>query len=477
MFKRVMMILLMVLAAGVAVAQQRPVRKGSGSTTDWPRFRGPNGDCTSDEKGLLREWPKEGPKVLWRFTLGTGWSPPSVAGNDLIIHSMDAPGEVVYCLDATTGKKRWDYGYKLGAPTWQWGVGWDKGGPRGTPSVTDKYVVTLGILGNLFCLDRKNGHVVWKKDFLEGKEAKNPGDWKGFCHSPLVVSNAVVLEQGNADCLALDVATGKELWHYKKDSRADRRGGGGQSPTVARFNNQECVVFVANAKLTALRVSDGKEVWSFEHLPSGRVSNIPTPVVSGNYIFDIPDLDSPVMVEVQRDKPPFPAHIAWKKDFVSMNYYHNLVAYNGYLYGFWTEVDLSSVSDLTRSPFDLVCLDMKTGKEMWREKNFPQPVSIIEADGLLFARCHQTLMLIEATPKGYRLKGKMTKLHDKINVANSVGLVDWVSPVLSNGKLYVRLPSELLCLNVAGPKAKAGTKPAPATPEPADDAEANPPAP
>ena len=37
---------------------------------DWPQYYGPRRDGTSTEKGLLRAWPKEGPKVLWTVPLG-----------------------------------------------------------------------------------------------------------------------------------------------------------------------------------------------------------------------------------------------------------------------------------------------------------------------------------------------------------------------------------------------------------------------
>ena len=49
---------------------------------DWPQWRGPNRDGISQEKGLLKEWPKEGPKLLWKFEeAGSGYSTPAVVGD------------------------------------------------------------------------------------------------------------------------------------------------------------------------------------------------------------------------------------------------------------------------------------------------------------------------------------------------------------------------------------------------------------
>src|SRR6188768_2798300 len=47
----------------------------SASANDWPQFRGARRDGISKETGLLKEWPAEGPKLLWKATdLGHGYS-------------------------------------------------------------------------------------------------------------------------------------------------------------------------------------------------------------------------------------------------------------------------------------------------------------------------------------------------------------------------------------------------------------------
>ena len=49
---------------------------------DWPQWRGPQRDGISQETGLLKAWPKEGPKLVWQVdTLGFGYSTPAVSGD------------------------------------------------------------------------------------------------------------------------------------------------------------------------------------------------------------------------------------------------------------------------------------------------------------------------------------------------------------------------------------------------------------
>ena len=48
---------------------------------DWPQWRGPDRNARSKETGLLKSWPKGGPRLVWKARgLGLGYSTPSVAG-------------------------------------------------------------------------------------------------------------------------------------------------------------------------------------------------------------------------------------------------------------------------------------------------------------------------------------------------------------------------------------------------------------
>src|SRR6187455_2605824 len=70
---------------------------------DWPQWRGPNRDGLSQEKGLLKEWPKEGPKLLWRISdAGSGYSTPAVVGDRIyLLGNEGMENESVRALSAT----------------------------------------------------------------------------------------------------------------------------------------------------------------------------------------------------------------------------------------------------------------------------------------------------------------------------------------------------------------------------------------
>src|SRR5215467_7011440 len=58
------------------------------AANDWPQWRGPERTGISKETGLLKEWPADGPKLLWQAKdIGDGYSTPAVVGDRLYVIS------------------------------------------------------------------------------------------------------------------------------------------------------------------------------------------------------------------------------------------------------------------------------------------------------------------------------------------------------------------------------------------------------
>jgi outer membrane protein assembly factor BamB len=80
--------------------------------TDWPGYLGPRRGATSTEKGLLRSWPTEGPKVLWTAPLGGGFAGPAVSrGKVYLLDRDDTVGDILRVYDFATGKELWTFNY------------------------------------------------------------------------------------------------------------------------------------------------------------------------------------------------------------------------------------------------------------------------------------------------------------------------------------------------------------------------------
>ncbi len=435
--------------------------------SDWPQFQGPQGDGSSPERGLLRSWPDVGPRVLWRAKIKPGWGSPVVVGNEVYLgwtEELRGEKETIACLTASEGKMQWKHTYEVG-PYWKRNIGWARGGFRSSPCVAGDHVFTLGAVGHLHCLDRHSGEVNWSRNLWE---EWNPSGEKGYVFSPLAVDGKLLLwysdgvSPANENrprfdndphgffvlCQALDAATGKLAWEFRETHRGESRLGEGQTPAVADFAGEPCLIVNGNAELKALRIRDGKQVW--QYAGSGnrmRGTTIPTPLVLPRHIVSIPDADPMQVIELDRASPKTSARTLWEKQLEIYCPIHQFRHHEGYLYGFAGEIKGADERVASESALNLVCVELATGEVKWTQGGFRAGVSLTLADGLLFVRSYQTLRLIEATPEAYRQLGE-AKTHDVWKP--TLNLLDFSLPVLSRGRLYIRTPDELLCYDVAG---------------------------
>ena len=162
---------------------------------DWPEWRGPRRDAVSTETGLLKEWPKEGPRLVWQAKdIGDGYATPSVAGNRIyVLSNRGMDNEFVQALSTLDGKQVW--ATRLGR------VGNPDQMPsfpaaRSTPTVDGGLLYALGSDGDLACVETASGAIRWRKS-LRADFGGAPGK-SGYTESPLVDGEAVVVTPGGA---------------------------------------------------------------------------------------------------------------------------------------------------------------------------------------------------------------------------------------------------------------------------------------
>lgn len=258
---------------------------------DWPQWMGQNRDAVWTETGIVKELPKDGPKVLWRTPIHAGYSGPAVADGKVYItdrvlskgltnpadpfdnKTRVAGTERVVCLDAKTGKEHWVYEY-----TCPYQISYPAG-PRCTPTVHGGKVYTLGAMGDLFCLDAADGTLIWAKNFPKAYGAKVPM-W-GFCGHPLVYKNLLICIVGGEGSLAVafDKDTGKEVW---KNLTAKETGY--SSPTLITLDGKDQVVIWSGQAINGLDPTSGKELWSVGLEPMFGMA-IMCPRLSGDKLF------------------------------------------------------------------------------------------------------------------------------------------------------------------------------------------------
>lgn len=450
------------------------------AVADWPHWAGPWGDCTTGEKGLLKEWPKAGPPVLWRIAIGTGSNHPSVSGGDLCFAQLedDAEHETVKCLDANTGKEKWSHTYEV-PPVYT--VGWGELGVRATPTITDKYVYEVGTFGDAFCFERQSGKIVWQHNlreespYLDGSLAGNGNlEWKGFNGSLMPNGDKIVMfywQGGNPaipawaktdvtdkmQVFAFDLLTGKRAWKFEETCAPGCRGPGlvTRSGLPLVFNNDDCVLIHGNRQWKILRRADGKQVWSWEcsgpnEAPAWASGDV-RPVGPNLYMDELNGWQK-ALVECDFSEGHPQPKVLWTGNEVH-EAVTPFVIVDGHIYGFWVDKREEAWA-LGGSPgkanFSLRCTELKSGKLQWSKPGFRMGLSLSAADGRIYVRSHQTLTLIEANPAAYVEKGRIENVHALKNTGprSQKGLLDWSMPVIARGRMFIRTPGEMICYDI-----------------------------
>lgn len=175
-------------------------------TKDWPHYLGPNYDLQPQLKAFAAKSASD----LWRAQVKTGMCSISVA--DGLVYTMGNNGtkdkkaearDIVYCLDASTGEIKWTFDYAC-----QLDPRLHPGGPSATPTVHDGKVYTCSKFGHLYCLDARTGAKVWE---YSAEHYKPRAPWWGFAASPTIIGDVVIYNIGDRG-LALDRATGEVIW-------------------------------------------------------------------------------------------------------------------------------------------------------------------------------------------------------------------------------------------------------------------------
>ncbi len=402
------------LGAGVmASGQAKP-------SVDWPQWQGPERNGISKETGLLAQWPAGGPPVVWTASdLGGGYGSIAVKGDRIYLQGMKGSNSIVSALNRADGKAVWSK--TLGASASN-----DQGdGPRSTPTVDGDHGERIYVLtenGDLACL-KADGTSVWQRNILKDFGGHNLR-WL-ISESPLIDGNNLIVTPGGrgAGMVALDKMTGKTVWTSKELSDT----AGYSSPIVADVQGVRTLMTLTSSAGVGVRASDGKLMWRYERA-ANNVANITTPVFDKetNKVFYTSAYDTGAALlglsaqngEVKATEIYFTRNMK--------NHHGGVVRVNDYLYGFSDSI--------------LTCLEFATGKPVWRDRSVGKG-SLMYADGNLYIQGENNVMgLVEATPSGYKEKGRF-QIPDQ-------GPPSWAHPVVSDGRLYVRNQGTLTAYDI-----------------------------
>jgi outer membrane protein assembly factor BamB len=401
---------------------------------DWPGYLGPQRDSTSTEKGLLRSWPREGPKVLWTAPIGIGYGGPAVSsGKVYLLDRDDNVGDNLRCFDLSNGAELWNFSYsaseRLNHP-----------GSRSTPIVDGNNVYTCGPLGDLYCLSTSTHKPVWNKNVWKDFGGAQLPMWR-ITQNPLIYGNLLIVapQTPQAGVVAYNKLTGEVKWK----SAALPGNVGYVSPSIVKVGKEDHLVMItasmgrgataSGGVVNGLDPLSGKVLWTY----GGWQCSIPVPhavdagegrvLITGGYNAGA----AMIKIEKKENGSFGVAELFKTREFGSHT--QPPILYKDHFYVQYTTNERSD---------GLVCMSMD-GKIKWKTGQEPafNKGGAILADGLLLVvDGSKMLYLIDPDPSGFKPLASAELLGPGEN---------WAPLALADGKLLIRDQKNLKCLKVA----------------------------
>ena len=420
---------------------------------DWPQWQGPDRNAVSKEKGLLQEWPNDGPPLVWTAKdLGGGDSMPSVAAGRIYGMSNRGDDEVVWAISESDGKPVWTTPLRR-ATAQQFPQSQE--GPSCTPTVDSDRLYVIGLSGDISCVQAADGKVVWHRSMIDDFGGRPPM-WS-FRESPLVDGDKVICTPGadEAMMVALDKLTGKTIWKTKMPAaaappsanaggpggfgrgfgRGPQAGAAYASAIAIEFGGQRQYVQFAAKAVIGVAAADGKFLWRYDKPANFMGLNIATPLYQDGTIFASSAYGAGgglVKLTKEADGSIQAHEVYFSKRM--QNHHGGLVVVDGAIFG----------AHGGNEGGNIACLDLKTGEQLWsqRTEGLVKKGSVALADGRVYYRQEDgPMLLVEPSKTGYIERGRFKQ-------PTRTQLPAWAHPVIANGKLYIRDQDTLFCYDV-----------------------------
>ena len=390
------------------------VSDGRTTRVEWPGFRGAARDGIVRDVRISTDWAKSPPVQVWRRPIGPGWSSFAVHGDLLYTQEQRGDDEIVACYRVSTGEPVWRHGYP--ARFWEPGSG---AGPRGTPTLSNGRVYTVGATGILNALDAATGALAWTRNAAADAEVENPG-W-GFASSPLVVNDLVIVA-ASGRLAAYDVATGQPRWF------GPTGGLGYSSPHLMTIDGVAQILLLRGSRSTSVAPADGTLLWEHRWQPGAGMLQ-PALTAEGDVLIAAADTMGGAGIRrlgVARGPAGWTLEERWTSRGLKP-YFNDFVVHQDHAFGFDGSI--------------LASIDLLDGARKWKGGRYGngQLVLLPEQNLLLVLSEEGELALVGATPDQFTELARFQVLDGKT----------WNHPVLVGDILLVRNGEEMAAFRLA----------------------------
>ncbi len=378
------------------------------------KWRGPNSNGIYNETGLLKNWPGDGPQLLWHSdSLGLGHSSPVFANDKIFVSGMEDSIGYIFCLDLK-GKLIWKSSY---GPEFTESYP----GARTSPVVAADDLYMYSAMGNIVCMDANSGSEKWKKNAFTDFDGENikwgvtetlviDGD-KLYCTPGGKTNNLVALNRHNGDLIWTSAGEGEKSAYC--------------SPLLIELPARKLLVTMTENHILGVDAANGKKLWSYEQTNRWSVhANTPLYHDGGLLCFSGYGRGA-VKLKLLADGSSVSKE--WFSEELDSRM-GGAVLVDGYVYG---------SGDNNRS---WKSLNWKTGEIGYSSTDIAKG-AVIYADGLLFCYSERgELAMVEANPSTFKILGTT-----KITLGSEQ---HWAHPVINNGQLFIRHGNTLMAFKI-----------------------------
>jgi outer membrane protein assembly factor BamB len=398
---------------------------------NWPQWRGPKMNGVSAETNLPLKWnvapadsaDQKDENIAWKLALpGLSGATPIIWGDNIFINAVDGDTIQMWCVNKKTGQPVWKRDLGAGGAA----------NPRlyrkqnmssPSPATDGTHIYVMTGTGLLRAFDF-NGKELWLRDIQKDYGAFGL-NW-GYASSPLLYEDSLyvqVLHGMKTDdpsyVLRLDKKTGKTIWKVERPTDAIRESPDAYTtPAIVKPGGKPELVIIGGDCVTGHDLATGKELWRAnglnpENNPAWRI--VASPLIEGDIVYAF-----------TRQKPTLAIRAGGRGDVTES---HRLWA-------------LERSSDVPTPVTDgqylyivhdrgiVFCYDAKTGAEIYggqRIKPAIYSASPVLADGKIYATSEEGVTTV--------LKAGPTF---EILAENTVNDYTLASPAISDGQIFIR---------------------------------------
>lgn len=410
---------------------------------DWPQFLGPARNAfVADTVALARQWPSDGPKVLWSLELTAGHAGAAVKGAMVYILDYAATadkttqGDLLRCFSLADGREIWRYWYAVPIKD-------DHGISRTVPAVAGRYVVTFGPAGHVMCVDAVTGRYQWGMSLTRRYKTKIP-EWHAS-QCPLIDGDRAIFATGGRKLMIAVALEGdgdgepRIIWETPNPMEGAGKKGlqiTHSSIIATTYKGRRMYVYCSTKGVVGVS-GDGELMWRYSSWRPGINAASPVMLAEGRILVSADTGCEIIRLTEGPDGAILPVTEAKMRAEVFSSYHQTPIYHAGKVYSV-----LSQKAGALKG--QLACLDVSgdTVRQLWtsgRDYRFKWGPYVLAGSRMFLLHERGELTMARVSPSGFEPMAKSKILHHGDA---------WAPMALVDGRLLLRDERRMLCLDM-----------------------------